>query len=82
MNQTNDALWLIFEALAKRYPQDGDVRLTADMSRWMLRERRLAGLPVPSVLEKVMDAVTQELDAVLILEEQDLRTYADGQRGR
>ena len=31
MNQTNDNLWLSFEALAKTYPHDNGVRMTADL---------------------------------------------------
>jgi hypothetical protein len=75
LNQTNDALWLVFEALAKRYPHDGDVRLTADMARWLLRERQRAGLPAPSILEQVMHAVKQELDALLLLEKAVARKW-------
>jgi hypothetical protein len=31
MRETNDALWLAFEALAKTYPHDDGVRMTADI---------------------------------------------------
>jgi len=61
MNQTNDALWLSFEALAKTYPHDHGVRLTADLARWLLEERQRLELPVPSIIDKVVRTVTQEL---------------------
>jgi hypothetical protein len=61
MNKTNDALWLAFEALAKAYPQDGGVRMTADLARWVLEERQRAELPVPPILQKVIPAVTETL---------------------
>jgi hypothetical protein len=63
MNETNDALWLAFEALAKTYPHDGGVRMTAHLARWLLEERQRLQLPAPPIIQKVLHTVTQELDA-------------------
>lgn len=57
MHETNGAQWLAFEALAKSYPHDEGVRMTADLARWLLEERRRQQLPAP---QKVMRTVTQE----------------------
>jgi hypothetical protein len=62
MDQTNDALWLAFEALAKTYPHDGGVRMTADLARWVLEERQRLKLPTPPIFEKVVRTATQEPD--------------------
>jgi len=59
MNQTNDAIWLAFEALAKTYPHDNGVRITADLARWLLEERQRSGLPAPPIIEKVVSTVRQ-----------------------
>ena len=63
MNQTNDALWLSFEALAKTYPHDNGVRMTTDLARWLLEERQRLELPVPPIIDKVVRKVTQEINA-------------------
>jgi len=63
MNETNDALWLAFEALAMRYPHDDGVRMTADLARWLLEESRRRQLPVPPNIQKAARAVDQEPDA-------------------
>jgi hypothetical protein len=62
MNQTNDGLWLSFEALAKTYPHDDGVRMTADLARWLLEERQRLQLPAPPIIETVVRTVTQELN--------------------
>jgi hypothetical protein len=62
MDQTNDALWLSFEALAKTYPHDGGVRMTADLARWLLEERQRLKLPTPPIIEKIVRTATQEAD--------------------
>lgn len=62
MNQTNDALWLSFETLAKTYPHDNGVRMTADLARWLLEERQRLELPVPPIIDKVVRTVTQEIN--------------------
>ena len=62
MNQTNDGLWLSFEALAKTYPHDDGVRMTADLARWLLEERQRLHLPAPPIIDKVVRTVTQEPD--------------------
>jgi hypothetical protein len=64
MKQTNDALWLAFEALGKKYPDDGGVRMTADLARWLLEERHRLQLPAPPIIQKVLRTVTQERDAL------------------
>jgi hypothetical protein len=62
MNKTNDGLWLSFEALAKTYPHDDGVRMTADIARWLLEERQRLQLPAPPIIDKVVRTVMQELD--------------------
>ena len=62
MNQTNDGLWLSFEALAKTYPHDDGVRMTADLARWLLEERQRVQLPATPIIDKVVRTVMQELD--------------------
>lgn len=62
MNQINDDLWLSFEALAKTYPHDNGVRMTADLARWVLEERQRQRLPIPPIIEKIVSAVSQEPD--------------------
>ena len=57
MNQTDDSLWLAFEALAKTYPEDNGVRMTADLARWLLQERQRLNLPAPPIIEKVIRTV-------------------------
>jgi hypothetical protein len=61
MHKTNDALWLAFEALAKTYPHDDGVRMTADLARWLVEERQRQQLPAPTIIQKVVRTVTQEL---------------------
>jgi len=57
VNNTDDALWLAFEALAKTYPHDDGVRITADLARWLVDERERLQLPVPPVLQNVVRTV-------------------------
>ena len=59
----NDDLWLSFEALAKTYPHDDGVRMTADLARWLLEERQRVQLPIPPVMEKVVRNVAQKSHA-------------------
>jgi hypothetical protein len=66
MHKTNDAIWLAFEALAKTYPHDGGVRITADLARWLLEERQRLNLPAPPIIEKVVHTVTQEPDVPVV----------------
>ena len=61
MNQTPDELWLSFEALAKTYPHDDGVRITAHLARWLVDERLRLQLPVPPVLQKVVQAVSNKV---------------------
>ena len=61
MNQTPDELWLSFRTLAKTYPHDNGVRLTAHLAKWMLEESQRLQIPIPSVLQKVVEAVAQEV---------------------
>jgi hypothetical protein len=62
MDQTDDALWLSFETLAKTYPDDNGVRMTADLAKWLLEERQRLELPVPPIIDKVVRTVIQELN--------------------
>jgi hypothetical protein len=61
MNQTPDQVWLSFRALAKTYPHDNGVRITAHLARWMVEERRRLQIPIPSVLQKVVEAMAKEM---------------------
>jgi hypothetical protein len=61
MHETNDALWLAFEALAKTYPHDDGVRMTADLARWVVEERQRQRLPASPIMQKVVRTVAQEL---------------------
>ena len=63
MNKTNDDLWLAFEALAKTYPHDHGVRMTADLTRWLLEERQRLQLAMPPIIEKVVHTLTDAQDA-------------------
>jgi len=59
MNQTLDELWLSFEALAKTYPHDEGVRITAHLARWLVEERQRLQIPIPTVLQKVIQTVSK-----------------------
>ena len=61
MDKTNDALWQAFEALAKTYPRDDGVRMTADLARWLVEERERRWLAAPPILQKVLRTETQDL---------------------
>jgi hypothetical protein len=61
MNQTPDELWLSFRALAKTYPHDNGVRITSHLARWMVEERQRLQIPIPSVLQEVVEAVAKEV---------------------
>jgi hypothetical protein len=63
MNQTDEHLWSSFEALAKTYPNDSGVRLTADLARWLLEERQRRKLPIPPKLDQVTRTVVQIFEA-------------------
>jgi hypothetical protein len=54
MEETSDALWLAFEAMAKTYPHDNGVRLTADLARWLLAEHQRQQLPVPLIVNNIV----------------------------
>lgn len=60
MNKTDDALWVAFEALARTYPHDDGVRMTAHLARWLVDERERLQIPVPPVLQKVVQTVLSE----------------------
>ena len=60
MNESNDALWLAFGALAEQYPHDGGVRMTSDLARWLLQERQRLQLPAPPVIQKILSVVAQD----------------------
>jgi hypothetical protein len=59
MTETNDALWSAFEALAKTYPHDHGVRMTADLARWLLEESQRIQMAAPPTMRKVIQAITQ-----------------------
>jgi hypothetical protein len=62
MTETNDALWLAFEALAKTYPHDHGVRMTADLARWLVEESQRVQLAAPPTMRKVLQILIQQLD--------------------
>jgi hypothetical protein len=62
MHESNDALWLAFGTLAKAYPEDGGVRMTADLTRWLLQERQRLQLPVPLVIQQVLRLAASDPD--------------------
>ena len=62
MNRTSDNLWLAFQDVARTYPHDEGVRLTADLARWLLLERKRHELPVPPMIEKVVLTVAPDLN--------------------
>ncbi len=66
MHETNDAQWLAFEALAKTYPHDDGVRMTADLARWLVEERRRQRLPISPIMQKVVLTITQELHSLAV----------------
>jgi hypothetical protein len=61
MNQNPDELWLSFKALADTYPRDDGVRITAHLARWLVEERQRLQIPIPAVLQKVVEAVVKEV---------------------
>jgi hypothetical protein len=54
MNQTPDELWLAFDALAKTYPHDDGVRLSAHLARWLVEEHQRMEAPIPTGLHRVV----------------------------
>jgi hypothetical protein len=60
MNQTPDELWLSFEALAKTYPRDEGVGITAHLVRWLVEERKRLQIPIPAVLQKVVETFAKD----------------------
>lgn len=61
MDQTPNELWLSFKALADTYPRDEGVRITAHLARWLVEERRRFQIPIPAVLQRVVEAVVKEV---------------------
>lgn len=80
MNKTNDDLWLSFEALAKTYPHDNGVRMTADLARWLLEEGRRIQLPTPAVMVKVVGKLSEKLNNPAPSPSRDGPLTADWQR--
>lgn len=60
MQETNDSLWLEFEALAKKYPHDFGVRMTADLARWLVEEHQRQRLPASPIMQKVVGNLIRE----------------------
>jgi len=63
MNQTPDKLWQAFETLAKQYPHDDGVRITAPLARWLVEERQRLRVPAPPILENVAQTVAKVIAA-------------------
>jgi len=61
MNQTRDEVWLKFEALAKTYPHDEGVGITAHLVRWLVEERQRLQLPTPADLQRIVETVAKEV---------------------
>jgi hypothetical protein len=61
MDQTPNELWLSFKALANTYPRDEGVRITAHLARWLVEERQRFQIPIPAVLQKVVETVMKEV---------------------
>lgn len=57
MDQTPNELWVSFKALAKTYPHDDGVRITAHLARWLIQERQRLQIPIPVVLQEVVKEV-------------------------
>lgn len=57
MNKSNDELWLSFEALARTYPHDNGVRMTADLARWLVEQRARLALPTPMAIDKIVQSL-------------------------
>jgi hypothetical protein len=57
MNQTPNKLWLSFKALANTYPRDEGVRATAHLAKWLVEERQRLQIPIPTVLQTVVNEV-------------------------
>jgi hypothetical protein len=57
MNQTPNRLWLSFKALADTYPRDEGVRATAHLARWLVEERQRFQIPIPPLLQTVVNEV-------------------------
>jgi hypothetical protein len=67
MTETNDALWLAFAALAKTYPHDNGVRMTADLARWLVEESQRQKLVTPPIMQQVLRVVTQQVPVPAVL---------------
>jgi hypothetical protein len=60
MDQTPNELWLSFKALANSCPRDEGVRLTAHLARWLVEERQRFQIPIPAIMQTVVEAVMKE----------------------
>lgn len=54
MPQTPEELWLAFDTLARRYPHDQGVKISADLARWLVEEHQRAEVPLPDGLEGIV----------------------------
>jgi len=59
MNQTPDELWLAFDALAKTYPHDEGVCLSAHLARWLVEEHQRMESPIPTGLHEVVKTLVK-----------------------
>jgi hypothetical protein len=71
MHEVNDAQWLAFEALAKTYPNDNGVRLTADLARWLVEEYQRQKLPVAPIVQRVVHTLSPKNCSLLAAEPLD-----------
>jgi len=62
INEDSDDLWLAFEALAKTYPHDEGVRLTAHLGRRLVEDHRRLHVRIPAVMEKVVHSVLKMVE--------------------
>ena len=63
MNKADDGLWQAFEAMARTYPHDNGVRITADLARWLVEQRERLQIPVPPVLQDFVRKMSEEIAA-------------------
>jgi len=64
MDRTDDASWLGFEALAKTYPDDHGVRMTADLARWLLQEQQRLAVAAPPIMVQVLSKEVHDPSAL------------------
>ena len=63
-NEPDNALRRAFEALAMQRPHEGGVRMPEVLAMWMLEEYRRLPQPAPTIIQQVLLAVSQALEAM------------------